>query len=291
MSRSMTGYGKHNCSYNGKQFSIEIRSVNGKSLDMNIKLPIIYRDKEWEIRNLLNKVVQRGKVDVFMNVDTINAKPGTEINKLAFTSYLKQLDQLLTEMSLAVDRSQLVSGILRMPDILTQETDGLDAKEWELVFECFNKALVAFDEFRREEGKTIMNDILLRITTIDQLLAQVLPYENERLETIKQRILGNLEQIPTAEYDKNRFEQELIYYIEKFDITEEKIRLKQHCAYFLKSAEEEEAPGRKLGFIAQEIGREINTLGSKANHVEIQRIVVQMKDELEKVKEQLLNVL
>ena len=287
----MTGYGKHNCSYNGKQFSIEIRSVNGKSLDMNIKLPIIYRDKEWEIRNLLNKVVQRGKVDVFMTVDATNAKPGNGINKLAFTAYLNQIDEMLTEMGLEVDRSQLVSGILRLPDILNQETEGLDEKEWELVFGCFNKALTAFDDFRREEGKIIMNDILQRITGIEQLLAQIPPYENERLETIKQRILGNLEQIPTAEYDKNRFEQELIYYIEKFDITEEKIRLKQHCAYFLESAKEEEAPGRKLGFISQEMGREINTLGSKANHVEIQRIVVQMKDELEKVKEQLLNVL
>ena len=291
MSKSMTGYGKHSCAYNAKQFSIEVRSVNSKSLDINIKLPITYRDKEGEIRSQLNKVVQRGKVDVFMTIDASNAKSGAEINRVAFTAHLSQLSELLTEMGVAIDQSQLVSGVLRMPDILIQEPDKLDEKEWEAVFDCFNKALAAFDDFRCEEGTIIMRDILQRITAIEQLLAQVAPYENDRLETVKQRILGNLEQFSGVEYDKNRFEQELIYYIEKFDITEEKIRLKQHCAYFLESAKAEEAPGRKLGFIAQEMGREINTLGSKANHVEIQRIVVQMKDELEKVKEQLLNVL
>jgi len=291
MSKSMTGYGKHSCTYNAKQFSIEIRSLNGKSLDMNIKIPIIYRDKEGEIRNRLNQVVQRGKVDVFMTVDTADAKSNAAINKAVFTAYLRQLAQLTAEMGIAVDPSQLVSGILRLPDILTQETENLDEQEWNAVFECFNRALSAFDNFRCEEGKIIMQDILQRITIIEQLLTQVAPYENERLETVKQRIVGNLEQIQGVEYEKNRFEQELIYYIEKFDITEEKIRLKQHCAYFLECAKNEEAPGRKLGFIAQEIGREINTLGSKANHVDIQRIVVQMKDELEKIKEQLLNVL
>ncbi|MCL2097678.1 MAG: YicC family protein [Bacteroidales bacterium] len=291
MAKSMTGYGKHNCTYNTKQFSIEIRSVNGKSLDVNIKFPINFRDKEGEIRNQLNKVAQRGKIDVFMTVDASSVKSGFVINKAAFTAYLSQLEQLLKEEGAEFDRSQLVSSILRLPDVMNQEPENLDEQEWKAVFECFNKALAAFDNFRSGEGKIIMQDILQRITLIEQLLAQIAPYENERLETVKQRILTNLEQIPGVEYDKNRFEQELIYYIEKFDITEEKIRLKQHCAYFLESAKSEEAPGRKLGFIAQEIGREINTLGSKANHVEIQRIVVQMKDELEKIKEQLLNVL
>ena len=291
MSRSMTGYGKSTCTYNAKQFSIEIRSVNGKSLDMNIKLPIIYRDKEGEIRSLLNKVVQRGKVDIFMTIDSQNNKAGAAINKPVFIAYIQQLNQLLKEIGVEVEQSQLVSGILRMPEIMLQEPDKLDEKEWAVVFECFNKALMAFDGFRCEEGKIIMQDILQRIAAIEQLLAQITPYENERLETVKQRILGNLGIVTGLEYDKNRFEQELIYYIDKFDITEEKIRLKQHCAYFLESAKEEESPGRKLAFIAQEMGREINTLGSKANHVEIQRIVVQMKDELEKIKEQLLNVL
>jgi len=287
----MTGYGKSTCSYDTKQFSIEIRSVNGKSLDMNIKLPVIYRDKEGEIRSLLNKVVQRGKVDVFMLIDSQNGKPGAEINKTAFISYFQQLNQLLKEIGVETEQSQLVSSILRMPEVMLQESDKPDDKEWETMFDCFNKALTAFDSFRCEEGKIIMQDILQRIAAIEQLLALVTPYESDRLETVKQRILVSLGIVSGVEYDKNRFEQELVYYIDKFDITEEKIRLKQHCAYFLECAKEEEAPGRKLSFIAQEMGREINTLGSKANHVEIQRIVVQMKDELEKIKEQLLNVL
>ncbi len=292
MSRSMTGYGKSDCVFNTNQYTVEIRSVNSKSLDLNIKIPAVYREKEADLRNRLNQVVQRGKVDVFMMMtEAQNGRVACEINKGIFEAHIAQLEELMSAMGVAMDRADLVPCVLRLPDILRQPFDELDEAEWNAVFNCFNKALEAFDAFRREEGQMIMQDILQRIATIGTLLSQVDIYEPQRIETVKQRIMAGLEAISIAGYDQNRFEQELIYYIEKFDITEEKVRLKQHCTYFTESSKAEEAPGRKLGFIAQEIGREINTMGSKANHVEIQKIVVAMKDELEKVKEQLLNVL
>ncbi len=291
MSRSMTGYGKSDCVFNSKQYLIEIRSVNSKSLDVNIKVPPVFREKEAELRAILGKVAQRGKIDVFMNVDAKNGKAVTEINAGVFSAHMEQLEDILFESGINVDKTQLVSSVLRMPDILKQPLEEMDEAEWAAVENCFNMALASFDAFRREEGQIIMKDILERIAAIAQLLLQVDEYEPQRLETVKQRIKAGLDALVSTDYDKNRFEQELIYYIEKFDITEEKVRLKQHCSYFEESAGAEEAPGRKLGFIAQEIGREINTMGSKANHVEIQKIVVRMKDELEKVKEQLLNVL
>ncbi len=291
MSRSMTGYGKSDCVFNNKQYTVEIRSVNSKALDLNIKLPAVYREKESEVRTRLNQVVQRGKVDVFVYTDCQNGKSAGEINAAVFSAHMEQLEELLFNQGINLDKSSLVSSILRMPDILKQPLDELDEEEWKSVSDCFGRALASFDAFRLEEGATILQDILQRIANIEALLKQVEPYESQRLETVKQRILSGLEALSAAEHDKNRFEQELIYYIEKFDITEEKVRLQQHCTYFADTSKAEEAPGRKLGFIAQEIGREINTMGYKANHVEIQKIVVQMKDELEKVKEQLLNVL
>jgi uncharacterized protein (TIGR00255 family) len=289
MPKSMTGYGKAECLHHNKQIVVEIRSVNSKTLDVSLKLPTVYREKESDVRGLLNKVVQRGKVDVFITLEVQNGKVAAEINTGVFKMHFAQLEALIEELHIEPDKNNMVNAVLRMPDVLKQPVEQLDEGEWQTVMDCFVRALGSFDAFRDEEGKIMMRDIVQRIACIEELLQQVDAYEPHRLDTVKQRILSGIETLQ-ADYDKNRFEQELIYYIEKFDITEEKVRLKQHCRYFLDTAQEE-ASGRKLGFIAQEIGREVNTLGSKANHAGIQKIVVQMKDELEKVKEQLLNVL
>jgi uncharacterized protein (TIGR00255 family) len=289
MSKSMTGYGKAECLHHNKQIVVEIKSVNSKALDINLRVPTAYRGNESEIRGLLGKVVQRGKVDIFISVEVQSNKAATEINADIFKEYYAQLHGIMTELHMEPDHNTMVSAVLRMPDVLKQSAEQLDEEEWSAVMGCLVRALNEFDSFRKKEGEIIMQDIAKRITAIEGLLQKVDEYEPHRLDTVRQRIragVGNLE----VSYDKNRFEQEMIYYIEKFDITEEKVRLRQHGQYFLATAKEE-APGRKLGFIAQEIGREVNTLGSKANHVDIQKIVVMMKDELEKVKEQLLNVL
>ena len=289
MPKSMTGYGKAACLYHSKQVVIEIKSVNSKTLDINLRLPTIYREKESEIRGLLNKVVQRGKVDVFITLEVQNNKAVAEINTGIFKTYYSQLQSLMEELHIEPDENSMVKSVLRMPDVLKQPAEQLDEEEWQAVMACFVEALDAFDAFREKEGEIIMQDIVQRVTCIGDLLQEIDEHESCRLDTVKQRILSGME-VLQIDYDRNRFEQELVYYIEKFDITEEKVRLMQHNRYFLDTAKEE-AAGRKLGFIAQEIGREVNTLGSKANHAGIQKIVVQMKDELEKVKEQLLNVL
>jgi uncharacterized protein (TIGR00255 family) len=288
----MTGFGRAERLFNNKQIVVEIRAVNSKSLDVVLKIPAVYREKEAEIRGYLGKTAQRGKVEVSVMLTSAqsNVKDIVAINPDVFKAYFLQIQRLMDEMHVEQDAGRTVNAILRLPDILTPVAETLDEEEWNTIIDCFTNALDIFDHFRQEEGAIIMCDILQHITLISQLLQQVDGYEPQRINTVKQHILSALALIPTGEYDKNRFEQELIYYMEKLDITEEKVRLQQHCNYFSDTAKEE-ASGRKLGFIAQEIGREINTLGSKANHADIQKIVVQMKDELEKVKEQLLNVL
>jgi uncharacterized protein (TIGR00255 family) len=290
MSKSMTGYGKAESLHYNKQIVVEIKSVNSKTLDINMRLPTIYRGNESEIRGELNRVVQRGKVDVFISLETNNNKATTEINAGVFKDYYAQLRVLMTELNIEFEQNNIVSALLHMPDVLKQPVEQLDEEEWQSVMACFARALAEFDEFREKEGKIIMQDIVQHIICIEELLCQIDDHERQRLDTVRRRIQANVESFQ-INYDHNRFEQELIYYIEKLDITEEKVRLRQHGKYFLDTAAQEKASGRKLGFIAQEIGREVNTLGSKANHVEIQKLVVLMKDELEKVKEQLLNVL
>jgi uncharacterized protein (TIGR00255 family) len=289
MSKSMTGYGKAECLHHNKQIVVEIKSVNSKALDINLRLPTVYRGNESDIRLLLHQVVQRGKVDVFISLEAQHNKAVAEINTDIFKDYYTQLHGLMAELNIEPDKNNMVSAVLRMPDVLKQPVEQLDENEWQSVMTCFTRALGEFDDFRRKEGEIIMQDIAKRITCIGELLRKVDEYEQQRLDVVRQRILASVENLQ-VNYDKNRFEQELIYYIEKLDITEEKVRLKQHGRFFLDTVKEE-ASGRKLGFIAQEIGREVNTLGSKANHVDIQKIVVLMKDELEMVKEQLLNVL
>ncbi|MDR1226774.1 MAG: YicC family protein [Prevotellaceae bacterium] len=282
MSLSMTGYGKAELSYEGRKITTELRSVNGKQLDLCIKLPSQYRELESDIRALLLPL-QRGKVDVFINVENLQSRPAACINEALFKEYQRQLENLCDEVS--------ADAILRLPDVIAVAKSKLPDEERKLVLGSVAQAFVQLSNFRRQEGKAIMEDILSRVTEIGRLLTQVEPFERNRIEVVKTRLTQALnDAVGAANVDKNRFEQELIYYLEKLDITEEKTRLRNHCEYFFQTAKDDDA-GRKLGFIAQEIGREINTLGSKANNSDMQRIVVNMKDELEKIKEQLLNVL
>jgi uncharacterized protein (TIGR00255 family) len=237
MPKSMTGYGKAECLYHNKQIVVEIKSVNSKALDVNLRLPTIYREKESEVRGLLNKVVQRGKVDVFISLEVQNSKVVAEINAGIFKTYFSQLHDLMGELHIEPDKNNMVSAVLRMPDVLKQPVEQLDEEEWLTVIAGFTHALAMFDDFREKEGKIIVQDIVQRIACIGDLLQQVDAYEPCRLDTVKQRILASIESLQ-VEYDRNRFEQELIYYIEKFDITEEKVRLKQHIQYFLDTVPE-----------------------------------------------------
>ena len=288
----MTGYGKAEEVIDKKKITVELRAVNSKTLDISFRMPTIYREKENLLRNELFRVVQRGKIDVVITVSSSVAEPSAAINKTLFTAYYTQLNDLLQSLDSSAKEENIVATILRMPDVLETATSETTEAECNALFGALQNALTTFENFRIEEGKALIADIYSHVTLIQNLLEEVKTYEPQRIETVKQRMDTNLQAfLQNNNYDKNRFEQELIYYLEKMDITEEKIRLKQHCEHFLQTAETEEAPGRKLGFIAQEMGREINTLGSKANHADIQKIVIQMKDELEKIKEQLLNVL
>lgn len=291
MVKSMTGYGKATAEYSDKKITVELRSVNSKQLDTTIRVPVAYRDKEAELRSELLRL-QRGKIELFVTVDSSKGLSQVQINEDLFEDYYKQVKAVGERVGLATDSPEILRTILHLPDVLSSDKKEVSEEETELLIQCLRTAIEQFEQFREQEGKVLMDDILRRVSKIEELLAKVEPFEKSRIETIKNRISSNLEEvIPSASIDKNRFEQELIYYLEKIDITEEKVRLKQHCSYFAETATSEDTPGRKLAFISQEIGREINTLGSKANEVNIQQLVVQMKDELEKVKEQLLNVL
>jgi uncharacterized protein (TIGR00255 family) len=292
MIKSMTGYGKAEQIIDRKKITVELRSLNSKTLDLNIKLPAPYREQEHLLRNELFRIVQRGKLEVSVTVASQDDEPLATINKSLFVAYYRQMEELLNEVGARDEKTVIAPSVLRLPDVLETVAPAPPDEEWEALFACLRQALAAFDRFRTTEGAALMNDILTHVAEIDTLLDDVKTYEPQRVERLRQRMEANLTAfLQGGQYDQNRFEQELIYYLEKIDITEEKIRLRQHCLHFRQTVGTEEAPGRKLGFIAQEMGREINTLGSKANHAEIQKIVVQMKDELEKVKEQLLNVL
>ena len=291
MTKSMTGYGKAECIIAGKNITIEIRSLNSKSLDINLKLTQLYREKETLIRNELIKVVQRGKVDFSIQVDA-EESPASHINKTLFKNYYEELSAIAETLNIPVENEPVLAAILRLPDIITTMPATLTEDEWKVFFACLREALLAFDQFRIAEGEVLSKDITDRVHLIENLLKDIQPFEKQRMETIRQRIENGLKELNNLiAYDRNRFEQEMIYYLEKLDITEEKIRLRQHCAHFIDTMSKEEGAGRKLGFIVQEMGREINTLGSKANQADIQQTVVRMKDELEKIKEQLLNVL
>ncbi|MCX6252137.1 MAG: YicC family protein [Bacteroidetes bacterium] len=295
MITSMTGYGKAVAELPGKKVTIEIRSLNSKQLDITIKLPGAFREKETDVRNWLSKNLERGKIELFATSEISGDSPNFSINKPLARSYFIEFKELAKELNEDLT-GNILPLILKMPDVLQTNREEIDVQEWLMVMDTIVKATDQMITFRTGEGKILENDILPRLAIILDLLASIEPFEANRLNLVKERLQKALANLPNTgngpgSPDPNRFEQELIYYLEKFDITEEKVRLKKHCDYFLETITEPVSQGKKLGFIIQEMGREINTIGSKANDATIQKIVVQMKDELEKIKEQLLNIL
>lgn len=290
MIKSMTGFGKGEASLSNKKITVEIRSLNSKQLDMNVKLPTLYRTFEFDIRSRVAAAVVRGKADISVTVENTAVNTSATINKELFREYLRQMNDTLAFSGVDAAYDAIVPVIMRMPEVVSTQAEEVSAEEQAALMQALDSALEQFNAFREQEGATLIADLLRRVDKIEELKAEVVPYEQSRCETIKNRIRENLSQLK-VEVDSNRLEQEMIFYIEKLDITEEKVRLSNHCRYFREVAANEDAAGRKLGFIAQEMGREINTLGSKANEANIQILVVKMKDELEKIKEQVLNIL
>jgi len=291
MIRSMTGFGKTEFELGNKKYTLEIKSLNSKQLDINTRIPALYRQKDIEIRRLMSEMLTRGKVDFALYLDNLGTESTSKINAAIIKDYFKQLKTVYKEIGLEVNES-IMQSIMRLPDTVKMTYEELDESEWLVVRENLIKTLEELNRFRDQEGLALEADIVGNIKNILDLLKQVEPFENQRMENVKTKILDSLNELQlNGNMDKNRFEQELIYYMEKLDINEEKVRLTNHCSYFTETMAETEPSGRKLGFISQEIGREINTLGSKANESNLQRIVVQMKDSLEKIKEQVLNVL
>ena len=290
MIRSMTGFGSAEQTYNAKKISVEVKTLNSKQLDLQVKLPNELRSAELDFRNNIGAKLQRGKVDVLITITDTDLAQTYHIDQDIVKAYKDQIESISVALNIA-PAEDLATILFRMPGIFNIPVENYDEAFVAKVAETLNQALDIVDGFRIQEGQTLKKDLLHRVELILNLLEQVEPYEKSRHEVIKQRITKNLAELTsTGQYDENRFEQELIYYLEKLDITEEKVRLRQHCNYFNESCDDDQA-GKKLGFIAQEMGREINTLGSKANEVNIQKIVVKMKDELEKIKEQVCNIL
>lgn len=290
MVKSMTGFGKAEATLPNKKITVEIRSLNAKQLDLNLRLPGIYRQSEYEIRNLIARSAERGKVDVFVTVESQAVETAARINREAFREYLHQMNDALVFSGIDADYDAIVPCIMRLPDVVSTEAETISDEEHAALLATVERAAAALDEFRAQEGAILIADLLHRVERIEAYQREVEPFEKARIESVKTRILDGLTQLK-VDIDRNRLEQEMIFYLEKLDITEEKVRLSNHCRYFREVAASEQAAGRKLGFIAQEMGREINTLGSKANEANIQVLVIQMKDELEKIKEQVLNIL
>ncbi len=295
MIKSMTAYGKATAEPGGRTVTVEVRSLNSKQLDISTRIPQVYREKELEIRSEINRVLERGKVDFTISLDSEADTSTSSVNKELAKKYYLEIMDLAAEFNAPVGDDLIVS-ILRFPDVMKTEREDLNEDEWSVVKKAVEEALSKADAFRASEGVLLENDMRMRIGIILGLLDKVEPYEILRIQNLRERFERNQSEFvnnrPGMEkFDENRFEQEIFWYIEKLDITEEKIRLRKHCDYFIDTLKSNESNGRKLGFVTQEIGREINTLGSKASDAEIQKIVVQMKDELEKIKEQLMNIL
>jgi len=291
MLKSMTGFGKEVVETPVRKVTIEIRTLNSKQLDLNLRTPMEFRAKEPELRSIISKSLQRGKIDFGIQTENVTNQNVSEIDTALVKHYYDEMVEVAKEVG-QTDFSGFLPVIVKMPDVFVQRVHETNEEEWAQIEAGVKAAIARVDEFRKEEGSILEKDLVQRINRIDELLQQVIPYESERPAIVKARIRKRLEEWGSdAEIDQNRLEQEMIYYLEKFDITEEKVRLKKHCDYFLETLNSPQSPGKKLGFVTQEIGREINTLGSKANHAEIQKIVVLMKDELEKIKEQLFNIL
>ena len=291
MIKSMTGYGKAEFESGNKKITLELKSLNSKQLDINSRLPMLYREKDLIIRKEISEKLIRGKVDFSLFLENLGTESNSAINESIVTAYFNQLSAIQTKLGLPVSE-QIMQNVMRLPDTVKTVYEELDENEWLIIFANIQKVITTLDEFRVQEGAALEKDIRSNIADIQQLLSQIEPFEKQRIENVKTKIQDGLNEIAlNGNMDKNRFEQELIYYLEKLDINEEKVRLTNHCEYFLETLDNTQDVGKKLGFIAQEIGREINTIGSKANESNIQRLVVQMKDALERIKEQLLNVL
>ena len=290
MVKSMTGFGKGEAALRNKKITVEIRSLNSKQLDLSLRLPAVYRQSEYEIRNLIARTIQRGKVDVFVTVESQAVETSARINREVFREYLRQMNDTLSFSGIDAGYDAILPVIMRLPDVVATEAEAISEEEHAALLAAVEAAAAHLDAFREQEGAILIADLLRRVELIEQYKTEVVPFEKARTETVKARILDNLSKL-AVDVDRNRLEQEMIFYLEKLDITEEKVRLTNHCNYFREVASSEEGAGRKLGFIAQEMGREINTMRSKANEPNIQILVVKMKDELEKIKEQVLNIL
>lgn len=288
---SMTGYGKSVVAFGNKKINVEIRSLNSKALDLSMRIAPLYREKEMEVRQLVATSLKRGKVDFSIWVEQAEGCNATPVNAMLMETYYQQLKQLVERAGIP-EPTDWLGTLLRMPDVMTRtEEEHLDEEEWKMVKKAIDEAIAAVVDFRKQEGRALEKKFHEKVDAIEQLLKDIEPLEQSRVAKIRENIVKQLETIPEANYDNNRLEQELIYYIEKLDISEEKQRLANHLKYFRQTMSEELPNGKKLGFIAQEMGREINTTGSKSNQAEMQNIVVKMKDQLEQIKEQVLNAL
>ncbi|WP_396636040.1 YicC/YloC family endoribonuclease [Maribacter sp. R77961] len=285
MIQSMTGFGKHVIQLPTKKITVEIKSLNSKSIDLNARMPSAYREKELELRKLIANSLQRGKVDFSLYIEITGDETSTKVNESAVRQYMEQLKSIA-----GGDDLKLLEMALRFPDAMRADKEDIDEEEYKAIVAALKGALSEINKFRSEEGNVLERDFLDRISSLKDLLQKVLEMDPDRQGTIRERLEKAVQDIK-QDIDANRFEQELIYYLEKYDITEEKVRLANHLDYFTKTIQSDDSNGKKLGFISQEIGREINTIGSKANYAPMQQLVVQMKDELEKIKEQMLNVL
>ena len=289
MIQSMTGFGRATLVLPKKKITVEVKSLNSKQVDINTRIPSFYKEKELEVRSLLTNTLRRGKIELAIFVENTGTDSQHKINKELVSSYMNTLK----EVGLAdVSSSALLTTAMRLPDAMKVEREEFDKDEWKAVMNVVKEAVAALVDYRQSEGLSLEKDIKHQIATIDSLHNEVPKYEQERIITIKERISSKLTDVlQSVDFDRDRLEQEMIYFIEKFDVSEEKVRLKNHCEYFIETMNTGDFNGKKLGFISQELGREINTMGSKANHTEIQKLVVEMKDALEKIKEQVLNVL
>ena len=286
MIHSMTGFGKASLQLPTKKITVEIKSLNSKGLDLNTRMPSVFREMELGLRNQISQRLERGKVDFSLYVEVTGEETTSKINVPIVKGYINQMKAVIP----TADETELMKMAVRMPDALKTERDEIDENEWKQIQTVIDEALENIANFRKDEGTSLEKEFQLRIANIEKLMNEAVSYDAERIETVKTRLRTALEELQ-VNVDENRFEQELIFYLEKYDITEEKVRLGNHLNYFLETLNGTEANGRKLGFITQEMGREINTMGSKSNHSEMQKLVVMMKDELEKIKEQVLNVL
>ena len=286
MIQSMTGFGKASLQLPTKKITVEIKSLNSKGLDLNTRMPSVFREMELGLRNQISQRLERGKVDFSLYVEVTGEETTSKINVPIVNGYINQMKAVIP----TADATELLKMAVRMPDALKTERDEIDATEWKQIQTVIDEAMENIANFRKDEGASLEKEFQLRISNINNLMTEAVSYDAERVETVKTRLRNALEELK-VNVDENRFEQELIFYLEKYDITEEKVRLGNHLNYFIETLNGTEANGRKLGFITQEMGREINTMGSKSNHTEMQKLVVMMKDELEKIKEQVLNVL